>query len=220
MNETPKNLEQKIDTIESMISFAKQKFVTQDATSMILIGWFVSIFFCLQGLSYYSKSIQNGPLIIAVAIIMIIFSIVFLFITIKNDERVKRERQQKNISKNSYVSYLQNTIVLGIALGFSSMAIGISILENNFLETPYFGMLLLAFLGTVIFINSRLAYYKWVAWFGIPIWGLVILSAYFAQQGFYVDSWRFLAAIASLIGSAIPGHIIKYKARHEKPATP
>jgi hypothetical protein len=72
----------------------------------------------------------------------------------------------------------------------------------------------------VIFINSRLAYYKWVAWFGIPIWGLVILSAYFAQQGFYVDSWRFLAAIASLIGSAIPGHIIKYKARHEKPATP
>jgi hypothetical protein len=34
MNETPKNLEQKIDTIESMISFAKQKFVTQDATSL------------------------------------------------------------------------------------------------------------------------------------------------------------------------------------------
>lgn len=217
MSESPKNLEQKIDTIEEMISFAKQKFVTQDATIMILMGWMFFGIYLVWSLNDYFVSIKNPFFIQIGSMVLAIFAILFFFLMMKNKKRLEEIKK-----RNSYNLYIQNTknINFGIVASFAVVVAGIWILQKDISLTPYFTVVFLTFLGLANFITSRLAHYKWVSWFSIPIWVLALLAAYFGHQNYFWVNWNFLGAIATLVGSVLPGHIIKYKTRHEKPSTP
>lgn len=217
MNTEPKinELEKKINTIDEMISFAKQKFVTQDATTMILTGWMFFGIYLVWGINDYFISTNNRSFSAMGNLALMILALLPLLYVLKNKKRLEEIKK-----RNSYATYIQKSITLGMVISFFVIIIGMWMLQNDIKLSPYFTVVFLASLGTSNFITSRLAHYKWVSWFSIPIWVMALLAAYFGRYNYTLVNWNFLGAFAILIGSALPGHIIKFKTRHEKPQTP
>lgn len=219
MPEIPQHtIEQKLNTIEGMISIAKKNFITQDASSMIFVGWAFGSFYII---TFLSSLLKDQSLAVSIISNLLSFAgfipmVAVLIYYIKNEERL-----HKLSSQNSYMSSVRNTINYGIIIGFTVVAVSSAIIYNgiNSLTNPLTSILILNLYATVLFINGRLAYYKWVSWFSLPMWALALLTAYLSSQKNITVDYRLISAIAFIISSAIPGHFIKYKLRHEKLTT-
>ena len=208
MNETSKNLEQKIDMIEGMITLAQDKYAVRNANNMIMMGWIIVIPNVLLFLAAY---LNFKPLILVDLIFIVIFGIFLI-------RRVTR--QTPFTHQNLYLNKLISRAYVGIFLSFLILMISFYIMfGEEVVLMPYFWITLLCLYGGVFFMNACFTGIKWLWLFCLPAWLMVLIVAYFGYHEKTFTDGKFINAITFFFGSVIPGYIIKYKIRHEKLST-
>lgn len=205
MSEAPKNLEQKIDTIEGMMTIAQDKYAVRNAGSMIMTGWIIVIPNTLLFLAAY---FNFKPFILIDFAFLAIF-VIFL---------IRRMAKNNSYSpQNLYINKLMRYAYGGIFLSFSVLMISFYIMfGEEVVLMPYFWIILLSLYGGTFFINACLTGIKWLWLFSIPAWIMILAVAYFGYHEKTFTDGKFINAVAFLFGSLLPGYIIKYKLRQQK----